>query len=366
MYYALYNILTMRGQKAKIFFHTLIHPYDTAAAVQKAESNFERIRIPAYLGTGWYAQSYKSHFQGAQHWYGGIQAPKKLMFTGPAQLDRPFRAFHGEMLAWYDHWLKGIDTGVMDEPPVKVYVTGANRWRLAQDWPLPETQWTKYYLDSWERLRTEPFAPSSRDGYSEPDGFLQMPPTHTRSIQRLRYLTEPLASDTLVIGPSALYLHASIDQPDTNWIAILKDVGPDESVRSARPGEYSIPEGLPEREVSRGWLKASHRAVDAARSKPWKPWHPMTREAQQPVEPGAICEYAIEMMSTANLFRRGHRICLEITSLDLPTGVGGNTNVEYIPYHVCSSRTTVHKIHRNAAHPSHLLLPVIPLGEASA
>jgi predicted acyl esterase len=359
MYHPIHNILTMKGQKAKLFFHTLLNPYDTPELVRKAEENFARIRIPAYFGTGWYAQTYKSHFQGAQHWYAGVQVPKKLMFTGMAHLERPFRAFHNEMLRWYDHWLKGVDTGIQREPPVRVYVLGANRWRSAQDWPLPETRWTRYYLDSWERLRAEPFAPLSRDGCQQPDGFLQMPPTQTRNIQKLRYLTEPLTEDTLIIGPAALYLHAAIDQPDTNWIAILKDVGPDHSQRSAKPGEMELPAQLPEREVSRGWLKASHRALDAQRSTPWKPWHPMTRAAQRFIVPGEIVEYAIEMMSTANLFRRGHRICLEITSLDLPTGVGGNTNVEYIPWHLCSSRMTAHHVYRDGEHPSHLLLPVI-------
>jgi hypothetical protein len=65
-------------------------------------------------------------------------------------------------------------------------------------------------------------------------------------------------------------------------------------------------------------------------------------------------------MATANLFRRGHRICLDITSLDLPTGVAGATNAEYVPYHICSSSTVLHKIYHDAARPSHLLLPVIP------
>jgi len=65
-------------------------------------------------------------------------------------------------------------------------------------------------------------------------------------------------------------------------------------------------------------------------------------------------------MATANLFKSGHRICIEITSLDLPTGVSGATNVEYIPYHIASSRTTLHKIYHDARHPSHLLLPVVP------
>ena len=57
-----------------------------------------------------------------------------------------------------------------------------------------------------------------------------------------------------------------------------------------------------------------------------------------------------------------HRICLEITSLDLPTGVAGATNAEYVPYHICSSKTVVHRIHRDEQHPSHLVLPIIPLG----
>ena len=58
--------------------------------------------------------------------------------------------------------------------------------------------------------------------------------------------------------------------------------------------------------------------------------------------------------------KAGHRICLDITSMDVPTGTGAMTNVEYIPYHVCSSKTVTHKIYRDAERPSHLLLPIIP------
>ena len=65
-------------------------------------------------------------------------------------------------------------------------------------------------------------------------------------------------------------------------------------------------------------------------------------------------------MATANLFRQGHRICLDITSLDLPTGVAGATNAEYVPYHICSSKTVLHKVYHDRKHPSHLLLPVVP------
>ena len=146
---------------------------------------------------------------------------------------------------------------------------------------------------------------------------------------------------------------------DTNWIVIIRDVGADVSVRSLREGERDLPD-MPEREVTRGWLKALHRAVDAARSKPGRPWHPLTREVRRKVTPGVLVEHKIEIMATANMFKAGHRLRLEITSPDLPTGVAGATNAEYAPYHFGSAQTVVHGIHHDPAHPSHRPLPVIP------
>lgn len=360
IYPHIYNVVAQKGQHMPPYFDLLINPFDSEENVRKSETEFSKVKVPTYTGSGWYAYTYKTHLNGAQNWFRELDVPKKLMFAGPAHLERPFHSFHGEVLKWHDHWLKGIDTGVMEEPAVKFWVMGANEWRTASDWPLPETQWTKLYLNSWERLRAESFTLSSVDDHQAPDSFVQMPITQTASVQKLRYMTEPLATDTLVAGPIVLNLFAAIDQDDTNWIVILKDVGPDVSVMSAREGERQGPQDLPERELTRGWLKASHRAVDPARSKPGRPWHPLTREAHKPVVPGEINEYAIEIMATANLFRKGHRICLEITSLDLPTGIGGATNAEYIPYHICSSKTTLHHIYHDTRRPSHLLLPIIP------
>ena len=247
------------------------------------------------------------------------------------------------MLRWYDHWLRGIDTGILEEPPVTYWTMGENAWRHAADWPLPETQWTRLYLNSWERLTADPFRTSSVDDFIPADAFVQMPPTQTNAIARLRYLTDPLPQDTLIAGPGVLHLFAAIDQDDTNWIVTLKDVGPDPSVRTARPGERDLAH-MPERELTRGWLKASHRALDPQRSLPWKPWHPLTRAAQKTVVPGDVTAYDIEILATANLFRAGHRICIEIACADLPTGVSGATDVEYIPYHIGSSKTVLHKI----------------------
>ncbi len=359
MYPQLLNVLTMKGQHFPGYFDLLIDPFDREEWVSQSEVEFKKITVPTYTGSGWYAQGYKTHLNGAQNYYRNIDAPKKLLLAGPAHLERPFHDFAGELLKWYDHWLKGFATGVLDEPPVRYWVMGADEWRTAEDWPVPDTCWTKFYLTNWERLRTEPFTPGSADDHIPPDAFAQMPLAQTNRVQRLRFVSEKLPHDLLVAGPAVLNLFAEIDRQDTNWIVVLKDLGPDSAVRSAREGERDLPSDLGEREVTRGWLKASNRALDETRSNPWLPWHRLTREAARPVEPHAIVEYAIALGATANLFRAGHRICVEITSLDVPTGIGGATNAEYIPYHVCSSETVLHKVYHDPSRPSHLLLPIV-------
>jgi hypothetical protein len=227
---------------------------------------------------------------------------------------------------------------------------------------LPQTQCVKYYLADWQKLTTRAPPPRAETGAAarEPDVFTQMPLKKTVQVARLRYLTEPLAEDVTVVGPISLTIYATIDATDTNWIVILKDIGPDVSVVTAREGERSVPADLNERELTRGWLKASYRVIDEKRSKPWEPFHKLTRDSIQPVTPGEVLEYRIHILATANRFAAGHRICLEITSMDVPTGTGAMTNVEYIPYHVCSSKTVTHSVYHDAQRPSHLLLPIVP------
>ena len=192
-------------------------------------------------------------------------------------------------------------------------------------------------------------APGARNGRLEPDTFVQMPPTQTNEIARLRYMTDPLPEDMLVIGPLALNLYAAIDQEDTNWIVVLKDVGSDVSVHTARPGEVDLPaEHFPEREAHSRLAESfaprdrsgALEAVAAVASA-----HARRAEAGRARQDRGIQD---RILSTGNLFKAGHRICLDITSLDLPSGLAG----------ACSSKTVVHKIY-NEQHPSHLVLPII-------
>jgi uncharacterized protein len=367
MYGNLYNILTQKGERSGGMYGALVNPYEEEDVLLKSEEKHRRIKIPFYTGSGAYAYTYKMHWQGAQHYFQQCDAPKKMIFTGPAHLSRPFTAYHDEIIRWCDYWLKGKDTGIMDEPAVKYWAMGANKWMTGTDWPLPETRWTRLYLSGWGKLTDEePVAADISSAVdSEPDVFAQMPLSKTMKVEKLRYMTDPLPEDVLVAGPISLTLFAALDQKDTNWIVILKDIGPDVSVVTGREGERDVPADLPERELTRGWLKASCRELDPSRSKPWAPFHRLTRDSRKDVVPGEINEYQIEILSTANQFNKGHRICIEICSLDVPTGTGAMTNVEYIPYHVCSSKTVVHKIYRTAEYPSSILLPIIPSADGS-
>lgn len=326
---------------APCFLDVLLNPTDGPFYWERSGyTKYDRIKVPAYVGSGWYAYGYM-HLAGAFKNFMGITSPKKMLLTPAVFLERPWHQYHDVVIRWFDHWLKGVDTGIMAEPPIKLFVMGANEWRYEQEWPLARTEWTKYYLRSWGRLSTEP------EGFhAEPDSYVQPPLSLTTKINSLTYMTSPLTEDVEVTGPIALYLHAAIDQDDTNFIVALRDVAPD--------GD--------EIELTRGWLKASHREVDEGKSYPWRPWHPHTHP--QPVVPGEVCEYAIEIISTSNLFKTGHRIKLEIMSLDYSgsTPIKPGVYSRLFPPHMCSAKTVLHKIYRDSSHPSYLLLPIIPRG----
>jgi predicted acyl esterase len=314
-----------------LFFDFLVNPLDGPFYWERsAYTKYDKIKIPVYCGSGWYAYRY-IHLLGAFANFNGLSGPKELIIGPPTALERPFHQYHDVIIRWFDHWLKGIDTGIMNEPPIKLFVRGTDQWRYENEWPLSRTKWTKYYLRSWGRLTLEPEEWIN----ISPDCYAQPPLTVTNSIQSLTYVTAPMKEDTEVTGPMALYLYASISSKDTNWIVTLKDVGQDAT----------------EVELTRGWLKASHRALDIDKSKPYQPYHTHTKP--EPITPGEIYEYAIEIRPTSNVFKTGHRIKLEIMSADLP----GKTIFE--PDHLNSSHTTIHYIYHDKKYDSSLLLPII-------
>jgi putative CocE/NonD family hydrolase len=340
MYTTLWNVVDNPVTNPS-FFDVLMHPLDGPFYWERsAYTVYDRIRIPFYTRSAWWAYAHM-HLSGTFRHYEGIAAPGKLEIGPPVDEERPLaRSYDEEVVRWYDRWLKGVDTGVMDEPPIRLWLMGADDWRTEHEWPLARTEWTRLHLRAGGRL-----TPEAGPDDEAVDSFVQAPPTETSEVAELAYAAEPFADDTEMIGPLALTLFAAVDRPDTNWIVALEDVGPDGSAR----------------ELTRGFLKASHRELDPERSRPWEPYHPHVRT--EPVPEGEVVEYAIALSPTANLFRRGHRIRLRITSLDLrgnPRPAPGVSPVHY-PWHVCSSRTTTHTVHHDLDHPSALLLPMMPV-----
>ena len=321
MYPHVFNVVAQKGQHMPHYFDLLIDPYDDEKAVERERGRLRRSPSRPIPGAGWYGYTYKTHLNGAQNYFANIAAPKKLTLAGPSHLERPWRSFRNEMLRWYDHWLKGIDSGMMDEPPVKYWVMGANEWRSADDWPLPETRWTKLYLNSWERLSAAPFTPASNDEVQPPDVFVQMPPTQTNRIARLRYMTDPLPRRPVGRRPDRAQpvrrdrpgRHQLDHHSQGRWPRRLGAHGARGRARDRRrPARARIHPRLAQGLLPRA-RSGAFEAVEAMA--------PIDPRGAPPVVPGKIDEYAIEILSTANLFRRDHRICLEITSLDLPTGV---------------------------------------------
>jgi putative CocE/NonD family hydrolase len=344
--YVMYNSLLFPDYMPLLFdwvINELDGPYYWE---RSAYTKYHKINIPTYLGSEMFDYPVAMHLPGAFSAWEGIKAPKKLTIR-PNIPKIKFFEFHDEILRWYDHWLKGIDTGMMEEPPIKIWVRGANDWKYSNDWPLPETKWTDYYLRFHNLLKENPPA----DGET-PDSFNHKPvfPISGRGHplnplpDYLSYTTEELTQDTEIIGPIVLYLYASLTGDDADFIVKIKDVSPDGS-------EFVL---------SRGWLKASHRETDAEISKPWQPFHPHT--SPTPVIPGEINEYAIEIRPISNLFKKGHKIMLEIWSCDYPLEPVDLTLSWPHFSHLSYDKEVSYKIYHSPRYPSRLLLPVISGG----
>lgn len=291
------------------------------------------IDIPVYLqldqGRGWTLDGTIEVFQ-------RLKGPKKLdIGPYPPMQSRPFIEEHDKMFRWYDYWIKGIDNGIMDEPAVSVFVEGSRQTVAADEWPPKPIGYRPLYLRPRRKLLPEPelMGPD----HAVPDGFYQAPLTVTDRVEIIDWSTEPFEQTTELIGTGAAHIFAAIDQDDTNFILRLWDVAPG--------GKRQL--------LTTGFLKASHRELDE-RTTEGSPYHPHTRT--EPVEPGAVEEYVIRLYPFAAALRPGHRITLEL-SCDEPLVDDHNSLLPPDAFHLPVGRPVTHKVFRDAAHPSRLVLP---------
>ena len=360
----LLDMQELAGRHTRFYTDWIQHPnYDDYWKVLNVEEVFEKIGIPVQTMGGWF----DIFTQGTQHGYTGMSQRGKTeqvrrqsrMTIGPwehgvsrksgdvdfgpeALVDR-----NAVQLEWYDYWLKGKDDGLGQHPPVRLFVMGKNEWRYENEYPLERTTYTKMYFEPGKALAWK--APAAE---TEPDRYAYDPmnpvpstggnnccgtptlsgPRDQRPIEKrpdvLGYTSEVLQKDIEVTGPVKVVLQASSDARDTDFVAKLVDVYPDGRAIN----------------VCEGILRARYRDSLA---------HP------EPLEPGTVYGLTIDLVGTSNVFLKGHRIRVDVTSSHFPE-FDRNPNTGD-PFGTSARVVVAHQaVYHSASHASYVLLPVIP------
>jgi putative CocE/NonD family hydrolase len=255
-------------------------------------------------------------------------------------------------LRWYDHWLKGIDTGVMDGAPVRAFLMGANRWLDLESWPPAGVAYRPLFLRQGTGPAARPAAAlnggalsfAAPDAAEAPDRFDYDPRDPVPSLRRypelgpvdqrpiegrvLTYTSDVLDGDLAVVGPVAAVLHAASSARDTDWVVRLCDVWPD---------GRSLP-------VCDGILRARYRD---------------SLEQLALLTPGEVHEFRVDLSSTAQVFEAGHRLRVQVTSSDFPR-YDRNLNTGGPFAGESHSDVATNTVFHDAARPSHVVLPILP------
>ena len=284
-------------------------------------------------------------------------------------------------LRWFDRWLKGVKNGVDTEPPVRIFVMGGGtgrknaagrmdhggRWRTERDWPIPDTVWTPFYChrggllsatkpnetDAHREYRFDPAKPVPTIGGTVTSGQPVMVggafdqregPRFFGSAEPYRPLAErpdvlvfqtpPLEEPIEVTGPIEARLWISSDCPDTDFTIKLIDV---------HPPNADYPDGFA-MNVADGILRVRYRDS-------WEHSSMMT--------PGTVYAIRVTAFPTSNLFARGHRIRLDISSSNFPH-FDVNPNTGEPEARATGLRIATNRVYLDSARPSHVILPVIP------
>ena len=363
------------GKDIKFLQDWIEHPdYDDYWKALSIEERYEDIKIPVLQIWGWYdigTGGTFANFVGMRE-RGGSQLAREQQksIIGPWFHDASAETHAGEVdfgmdsvvdlmeieLRWFDHWLKGVPNGVKQDGPLRVYVMGANEWRDEHEWPLARTQFTNYYFHSGGsansllgdgKLSTEPPAEEPADHFVYNPAF----PVPTRggntccnpdlvpwggydqrSIEyrndMLVYTSDPLEEDMEVTGPVFVKLFAGTDGRDTDFTAKLVDVSPD---------GYAV-------NLCDGIIRGRYRT---------------TQERQTLLDPGEVYEFTIDLWPTSNVFKKGHRIRVDISSSNFPR-FDRNPNTGNAFGQDAELRIARQQVFHDKTRASHIILPVIP------
>jgi predicted acyl esterase len=271
--------------------------------------------------------------------------------------------FTKEYLDFFDYWLKGIDNGVMDEPPVQVQIlTGypGYYWLYENEWPIARTQYTKFYLDaapvSWNDGQRTDFmkmsnSPPTVEGWRSYSGDVK--PDGPCYASGVSFVTDPMPEDTVIAGYSKLVAYVSSTTKDMAVHAAVRAVDEEnrEVLYLTTPSTPILGHYAP---FQKGELKVSHRKLDPVKSTDYRPYHTHLEVDYQPLNPGEIVEIQVEIWPGTALIKKGWRIRLDVQPIP---GCEGGTLVDIDQSYQAGSSNT---IYTGPEHLSYIQLPIIP------
>ncbi|WP_203218444.1 CocE/NonD family hydrolase [Streptomyces sp. So13.3] len=323
------------------------------------------------------------HQLGSSETYLNTPTPnKKIDFWEDWFLKSYSRAAVEEHMAFFDHWLKGIDNGIMDRPPVRLEIRtgrGCSYLQEEQEWPVARTQYVRWYLDATplgsnvglpcDNVLRLARTPPEDDRFVEYSAEVDLnapripPATGTGAVASApcapgaTFISEPLLEDTVLAGYSKAVLWMASTATDMDVYVAVRVLDTDD-----REVDYCGPALIPGIStrfypLAKGWLKASHRTLDPERSTGYRPKHTHLQDDYAPLRDGEVVPVEIEIIPNTGLVRKGHRLRIDVQPY---TGVGHGMRHAYDPAYHDGARNTVYT---GPKYPSFVQLPVLPARE---
>jgi len=346
----------LKKNRCDLGANVLAHPLDDD--YHKARTAiFDRITVPFLSAGNWGGQGL--HLRGNVEAFVRAASKEKWLEMHGIEHWTHFYTDYGRKLQkrFFDYFLKGEKNGWDGEPRVHLNIRHVDHFeeRYENEWPIARTQWARYYLqpDAKTLSTTAP----NFGGEISYDGFGE----------GLTFMTEAFEREIEITGPSALKLWLSSSTCDADVFAVLRAFSPQ--------GEEVVFQGAidPHTPIAQGWLRASHRKLDPAISREYRPFH--THDAEQPLTPGEPVELDVEIWPTSIVLPAGYRLALSIRGKDYvyPGGSGGriksfkneltgcgpfiHDEPRNRPPEIFGGKNTIHIDPKNAPY---VLLPVIP------
>lgn len=303
--------------------------------------DLSRINVPVLSAGNWGGVGL--HLRGNVEGYLAVGSEFKMLQIHSGNHIIPFYSLEGRLTQkrFLDRWLYDVETGIDREPPIKLAIRRGGddyRWRYETEWPLARTNWTPYYLDAANNgLVRQPVANESAITYDQSEAKPGV----------ARFILPAVETTTEFTGPVKLRVWISVSGDDADLFAIIRKYNATGSeVRFPAQNGADIPAAV-------GWLRASHRKLDAARSTAYRPVH--THDEIEKLAPGNVVPVEIEIWPTSVVLDAEEWLALEVGSEDDP---------DMDPFLHNHPTDRIHRgtvtIHTGGAYDSHLLMPEIP------